>query len=71
MYTALCMKCGKTCKQPLTVKLVRCPMFEPRIEFDDLMDQLQKFEEEALQLKHRASRILQEALLAADNQTSG
>ena len=69
MFTALCMKCSKTCKQPITVKLVRCPIFEPRIDPDDLMDELEKFEQDALQLKTRTAQLLTEAVQAARNGT--
>ena len=69
MFTALCMKCSKSCKQPITVKLVHCPMFESRIEFDDLMEQLAKFEKDALDLKGRANELLQSALQMGTDQT--
>lgn len=69
MFTALCMKCSKSCKQPITVKLVHCPIFEPRLDFDDLMDQLEKFEQDALNLKTRTTQLLTEALHAAGNGT--
>ncbi len=67
MFTALCMKCSKSCKQPITVKLVHCPLFDPRIDFDDLMDQLNKFEEEATALKTRTTQLLTEAAQVAQN----
>jgi len=67
MFTALCMKCSKSCKQPITVKLVHCPLFESRVEFDDLMDQLNKFEEEATALKTRTAQLLAEAAQVAQN----
>lgn len=67
MFTALCMKCSKSCKQPITVRLVHCPLFEPRVEFDDLMDQLDKFEEEATALKTRTAQLLTEAAQVAQD----
>ena len=44
-------------------------MFESRIEFDDLMDQLAKFEKDALDLKGRANELLQSALQMEADQT--
>lgn len=67
MFTALCVKCSKTCKQPVTVKLVHCPIFEPRVEFDDLMDQLEKFEQDATDLKTRTTQLLTEAVQVFQN----
>lgn len=67
MFTALCMKCSKTCKQSITVKLVHCPIFEPRLDPDDLMDELEKFEKDALQLKTRTAQLLTEAVQVARN----
>jgi hypothetical protein len=67
MFTAMCMKCTKTCKQNLSVKLVHCPLYEPRMDLDDLMDQLEKFELEALNLKNRTALLLSEAVLASQD----
>ncbi|MSS71754.1 MAG: hypothetical protein EXS64_09720 [Candidatus Latescibacteria bacterium] len=67
MFTALCMKCSKRCKQPATVTLVHCPIFEPRLNFDELMDQLDRFEQDATELKARTVQLLTEAAQVAQN----
>jgi hypothetical protein len=61
------MKCSKSCKQPVTVKLIHCPIFEPRLDFDDLMDQLDRFEQDATDLKARTAQLLTEAAQVAQN----
>ena len=60
---ALCARCQNTCKQPATVKLVRCPMFEPKMsdeDFEKLLNEMDDVGRKADELRTRVSRLIED-----------
>ncbi|MBI4553564.1 MAG: hypothetical protein HY710_14970 [Candidatus Latescibacteria bacterium] len=60
---ALCARCQNTCKQPSYVKLVSCPLFEPKLgdaEFDRLLEEMDDVNRQADELHARVEKLIED-----------
>lgn len=58
---AMCARCQNTCKQPSYVKLVSCPLFEPKLrddEFERLLEEMDDVSRQAEELHARVSKLI-------------
>jgi hypothetical protein len=65
----LCARCIKTCKQTVSVQLLTCPLFEPKMsdaEFVRLLDEMEEIGRKADTLHSRVSKLIEEMRVEAD-----
>jgi len=62
-FHPLCARCMKPCKQTVAVKLLTCPLFEPKMsdrEFEQLLDEMEDIGRKADVLHERVSKLIGE-----------
>lgn len=60
---AMCARCQNTCKQPSYVKLVSCPLFEPKLsdaDFDQLLEEMDDVGRQADALHERVLKLIKD-----------
>ena len=58
MANPVCTKCQRSCQQLDFVVVIRCPLFEPVMGEEKLLDELTHVEQEVAQLRKRTSLFL-------------